>query len=132
MLSSCGYKAAIDNEKENQVCEIVSSYSGSFTQNVGSTGYYTDNNQIKKIFQNNITFNKSKKYSFPYDAKVLLVLSNYSGNSSKIIISKTNIEENNINLEVEYDINLISSSVMNQPFYLLISTKNCKIKFHGK
>ena len=115
--------ASVDTTK----CEIISEYSGRFTSEVGKPTNYFNKNYIKSLFLENQTFGTSTSYIIPDSASVFLTLAAYQGSAGTNILIEHKITGNTVDLDITYKTDLIAAAVMNQPFYLITTSANCKI-----
>ena len=115
--------ATIDTTK----CEIISEYAGRFTSEVGKANHYFDRDYIQSIFSENQTFGSSTSYNISDGASVFLALASYRGTAGTSIVIEYKIIGNALNLDITHKTDLIAAAVMNQPFYLIATSGNCKI-----
>ncbi|MDB9991438.1 hypothetical protein OAD94_02920 [Amylibacter sp.] len=115
--------ASVDTTK----CEIISEYTGRFTSEVGKPTHYFDKNYIESLFLENQTFGASTSYNIPDSASVFLILAAYQGSAGTNILIEHKITGNAVDLDITYKTDLIAAAVMNQPFYLITTSANCKI-----
>ena len=115
--------ASVDTTK----CEIISEYAGKFTSEVGKPNHYFDRDYIESIFQKNQTFGASTSHNISDSASVFLALAAYQGTAGTNILIEHKIIGNALNLDITHKTDLIAAAVMNQPFYLITTSANCKI-----
>ena len=115
--------ASVDTTK----CQIVSEYAGRFTSEVGEPNHYFDRDYIESLFLENQTFGASTSYNISDGVSVFLTLADYQGTAGTSILIEHKIIGNALNLDITHKTDLIAAAVMNQPFYLIATSGNCKI-----
>ena len=115
--------ASVDTTK----CEIISEYAGRFTSEVGEPNHYFDRDYIESLFLENQTFDASTSYNISDGVSVFLTLAAYQGTAGTSILIEHKIIGNALNLDITHKTDLIAAAVMNQPFYLIATSANCKI-----
>ena len=113
-------------------CKIISEYAGRFTSEVGKANHYFDRDYIESIFLENQTFGASTSHNISDNASVFLTLAAYQGTAGTDILIEHKIIGNALNLDITYKTDLIAAAVMNQPFYLIATSANCKINVISK
>jgi len=108
-------------------CKIISEYAGRFTSEVGKANHYFDRDYIESIFLENQTFGTSTSHNILDSASIFLTLATYQGTAGTNILIEHKIIGNALNLDITYKTDLIAAAVMNQPFYLIATSGNCKI-----
>ena len=108
-------------------CEIISEYAGRFTSEVGKANHYFHRDYIESIFLENQTFGSSISFNISGGASVFLTLGAYQGTASTNILIEHKIIGNTLNLDITHKTDLIATTVMNQPFYLITASPKCNI-----
>lgn len=119
LLAAC---LSISNEDER--CSLITKWSGKFAQDTGLVGNIHDDALIRELFSKNPTF--APIFINKDSSKLFLRLSIYAESTADYEeVGEIMYYDNDIEIKFKQSLDMVGSSVMNQPFYLFSFSKAC-------